>query len=118
MDGEIMKFDKIITNVGGGYIDDDNNTDHGKFVAPQNGTYQFNAIIYNQDLWMGANLEKNGHIIVVANNGGDGAGSLNLILDLEVGDEVYLTRPHWVDDNSEYDPYITSFSGFLILPKA
>ena len=46
VDREIIKFDKVITNTGGGYIDDVNNTDYGKFIAPQNGTYQFNANFY------------------------------------------------------------------------
>ena len=41
VDKEIIKFDKIITNVGGGYIDNVNNADYGRFIAPRNGTYQF-----------------------------------------------------------------------------
>ena len=117
-DREILKFDQIITNVGGGYIDDNNNTDYGKFIAPQNGTYQFNANLYNDGEWIGADLVKNGQYMGVANNGEEGTGSLSVILDLEEGDEVYLTRPCWVPNNSEYDQHVTSFSGFLIRPKA
>ena len=32
---QIIKFDRVITNVGGGYIDDVNNTNYGKFIAPE-----------------------------------------------------------------------------------
>ena len=60
---------------------------------------------------------KNGRYMGVANNGGDGTGSLSVILDLEEGDEVYLIRPHWVPNQAEYDPYVTTFSGIFIPRK-
>ena len=111
----IIKFDKIITNVGGGYIDDVDNTDCGKFIAPGNGTYQFNANLFNGNKAIGADLRVNGRNgIIAASNAGSGTASLNAILDLKQGDKVYLEKPLWVANDTLYDRYFTSFSGFLI----
>ena len=113
---EIIKFDKIINNIGRGYMDDANSTDYGKFVAPGNGTYQFNAIIYSQTIWIAADLMKNEEHIIIANNGGGGPGSLSVVLDLKEGEKVYLKKTHWVLNGAVYDKYITSFSGVLVHP--
>ena len=114
MEQEIIKLDKIITKVGGGYIDDDNSADYGKFVASLNGTYQFNANFFNHNKNIGADLIKNGVFITGANNGGSVPASLSAILDLQQGDEVYLVRPGWVPSNAEYGRYFASFSGTLL----
>ena len=45
--GELVKFDKVISNVGAGYIDDSGHTDYGKFIVPISGTYQFLVTITN-----------------------------------------------------------------------
>ena len=112
---EITKFNKIITNVGGGYIDDDNNAEYGKFIAPCNGTYQFSATFSNGDTYIGADLcMNNGGLIIAANNGGVGAASLSAILDLQESDQVYLRKPLWVDNEAAYNHYFTSFSGILV----
>ena len=110
-----IKFDKIITNVGGGYIDDDNNADYGKFIAPRNGTYQFNANFYNGNKLIGGDLIGNGILIIGGNNGGGGPASLSAILDLKEGDKVYVQRFGGAADDTLYDLYHTSFSGFLIV---
>ena len=115
LEQEIIKFDKVITNIGGGYIDDDNHADYGKFITPQNGTYQFNANLYNKDKVIGADLRVNsGRAVIATRNAGSGTTSFSAILDLKENEEVYLTRPEWVSDYTEYDKYFTSFSGFLI----
>ena len=111
---EIIKFDQPVINVGGGYIDDNNSTDYGKFIAPQNGTYQFNAHVYNINTTIGADLRKNGALITAAKNGGVGSATLSAILDLVEGDEVYLVRPEWVGDEARFNLFFTSFSGVLI----
>ena len=118
MEDETIKFNKIINSVGGGYIDDSNNADYGKFIAPQSGTYQFNANFYHENKNMGGDLMKRGQLVIVTNNGGDGSCSLSVILDLEEGDQVYLRKPGWVSHHDEYDDLTTSFSGFLIHPEA
>ena len=111
---EIIKFDKIINNVGGGYIDDVNNADYGKFISPGNGTYQFNANLYGYGKLIGADLFKNGMFIIAMRNGGDGGASLSTIVDLTEGDEVYLQRAPYTDGSAGYDLYFNSFTGFLI----
>ena len=111
---ETIKFDKVITNVGGGYIDDVTNADYGKFIVPGNGTYQFNAILYSGGQPAGAHLMKNSAIISSAWNGNDGSAVLSTILDLTEGDEVYLQRAIWTTVNNIYHSYLNSFSGFLI----
>ena len=63
---------------------------------------------------MGAYLIKNQKLIIIANNGGGGPGSLNVVLDLKQGDQVYLQNAIWVVNVAAYDKYITSFSGVLI----
>ena len=114
LQGEVIKFDQTVTNVGGSYIDDSSNADYGKFIAPQNGTYQFSATFYNAAKFIGADLMKNGVFITGASNGGVGAAGMSAILDLVEGDEVYLVRIAWVDDDAAYNRYFVSFSGVLI----
>ena len=113
MEGEIIKFDRVITNVGGGYIDDDSNADCGKFIAPQNGTYQFNVNVYNDNERIGADLLWNSELVLGTKNG-NGAGSQSAILDLKENDQVYLQRPQWVSDTTTYIKHFINFSGFLM----
>ena len=111
---EVIKFNKIITNVAGGYIDDNNSTDYGKFIAPQNGTYQFSANFFNANELIGADLAKNGAWVIGGRNMNGDPGSLNAIFDLEEGHEVYLVVPGWAPDARLYSRYFTSFSGVLV----
>ena len=91
---DIIKFDRILTNVGGGYIGDVNNADYGKFIALKNGTYQFNAVIYSKDDLVAVDLLRNEELITVAHNGGPdgGSASLAVVLDLKEGDQVYFAE--------------------------
>ena len=114
MASQIIMSDRIITNIGGRYIDDVNSTDYGKFIAPQNGTYQFNANLYNRDNLIGTDLVKNGMLIIGAHNGGGGPTSVSAILDLTEGDQVYLLKRPWAAVGTLHNRYFTSFSGVLI----
>ena len=112
---EIIKFDRVINNVGGGYIDDVNNADYGKFIAPVNGTYQFNANLFSNGKAIGADFIRNGAGGVIAmNNGGAGNAGFSVILDLTAGDEVWLQITTWADASASYNRYYNSFSGVLI----
>ena len=114
---QTIAFGRIIANIGGGYIDDVNNADYGKFISPKNGTYQFSASFYDENTMIGADLIKNDEIIIGAANGGGGPASLSAILDLKEGDEVYLLKPHWMPNEGLYNKYFTSFSGSLSRPS-
>ncbi|XP_030286445.1 complement C1q-like protein 4 [Sparus aurata] len=109
-----LKFDTIITNVGGGY---DNTS--GEFTAPLTGVYYFTfSYEAKEDNKSGLSLMKNSSVIVkgadnnkkgeyLTDNGGNSA-----ILQLQSGDKVSVQLPAnhcvWTADNT------TSFSGFLI----
>ena len=112
---EIIAFDHLISNTGGGYIDNSTNANYGKFIASRNGTYKMNARVYNQGDEIGADMLRNGEFIFTTSKGGSGTGSLAAILDLTEGDEVYFVRPTWVEDDTVYHYNVCSFSGFLIL---
>ena len=68
----------------------------------------------NDDQAVGAGLYRNDEWILAAKNGEDGAASLSAILDLKERDEVYLRRPAWVSDSTNYDKFYTNFSGFVM----
>ena len=84
---------------------------------PQNGTYQFSANFFGGDDLAAADLSKNDALVIGASNGGNGSASLSVILDLKEGDQVYLMRPFWVEDNALYHQLFTMFSGILLLPE-
>ena len=110
-----LYFDKIITNVGGGYIDDDSSVDYGKFITPENGTYLFTPSVHSQNSLVGADLYKNSVFITSALNYlGGGSGSLTAILDLQEGDEVYLRRPSTTASGRLYYWAATSFTEVLL----
>ena len=113
VDKEIIKFDKIITNVGGGYIDDVNNADYGKFIAPRNGTYQFNVNLFSNNKLIRADLLKNDMVVIGASNGGSGPTSVSAMLDLNEGDQVYLQKLDWMPNEAVHNKLFTSFSGSL-----
>ena len=114
LSSENIKFDRIIINVGGGFIDDNSNAGYGKFITPRNGTYQFSASICSETKIIAADLEKNGGFILATRNGDSGTASLSAILDLEKGDEVYLKIPYWIPRGTSLRVYFTGFSGVLV----
>ena len=110
----VMVFTRMFSNVGHGYVDDITRPYYGTFIAPQNGTYQFNVVVCHASNWLGADLMKNGARIIGANNGGSGTGSLSAILDLTSGDQVFLKTPNWLSTAAIFDYSCTSFSGHLV----
>ena len=112
---DVIKFDSIITNVGGGYIDDDNNVDYGKFIVPVNGTYMFSLSVFHEANKIGMDLMKNNdEFIIAAKTGYDISASVTAILDLQEGDRVWVRKPGYVSTKTKYGVWVSSFSGFLI----
>ena len=74
LDGEIIKFDRIITTIGEGYVQS-----NGKFIATVSGTYQFSGTFYDRNHKIGVELMKNVERIIFANNRGSGTASFSAI---------------------------------------
>ena len=109
-----LTFDVTISNIGGHF-----DSDTGHYRCAINGTYFFTfSIGHNRDTLVV--LLKNGKKVVGVH--GDAGNKLrqsytnSAILDLEVGDEVWLQvkQRHAVSGTNDR---FTSFTGFLLYPK-
>ena len=110
-----IKFDKVKQNVGGGYIDNTNSTDYGKFIAPMNGTYQFIVTIMNENQDVYGNLMING---VLESESYAGVVTLQMgmataVIYLKTGDQVWIKNSQ-SDSGGMYRAGYTSFSGHMI----
>ena len=113
--GDIMTFDDVIINLGGGYVANATDVNYGKFIAPVTGIYQITATLENLEATqkVGAFLLVNWDYLVrdradVAN---DHSGVITLILRLGAGDKVWLMAR---DTNHYFKAERTTFSGNLL----
>ncbi|XP_028673795.2 complement C1q-like protein 2 [Erpetoichthys calabaricus] len=110
-----IAFTKIHVNLGNGY-----NPSTGIFTAYRKGIYFFTFTAFlNSNKQMFVSLMKNNDMLVGVWDSytpdGNDAGSNTAIVQLEVGDNVYVRlheEKQIYDDGAGY----TSFSGFLLLP--
>ena len=110
-----IKFDKVKQNVGGGYIDDTNSANYGKFIAPVNGTYQFIVNVMNRKLYVYGLLMVNG---VLESRSFAGMEELQMgmataVVHLNAGDQVWIENSPYGSKNM-YNAGFTSFSGHMI----
>ena len=67
--GDVIPFDDVISNVGNAYVT--SGSDRGKFIAPYNGTYQFNVILMtfpgNGELFLKSRMKPGGFQLRVEN---------------------------------------------------
>lgn len=88
----VVKFDAIITNVGSGY-----DSSSGLFTVPRKGTYLFavNFVSGVSTHWLELNLLKNNNLIVKSHADATpwSSGSLQVILELEEGDQISIKHP-------------------------
>lgn len=107
---DVLKFSNVVTNVGNGY-----NVRTGIFKAPKKGVYEFSAnfISYGAN-WLELQLMKNEHIIAKGHcaNTADVAGTLQVILQLQKGDTIYLRHPR--DSGSIHGHDFSMFSGHML----
>ncbi|KAF7689002.1 complement C1q-like protein 2 [Silurus meridionalis] len=110
-------YSKVVSNIGGAY-----NPYTGVFTAPVKGVYyiRFTAAAYSSNNYnMGVHLYKNTeHLMHLGEYDKDGTArhvSSALVLNLEVGDVMYLRL---LTNYALYDDAMlrNTFSGFLIFP--
>ncbi|OWF56068.1 C1q-related factor-like isoform X2 [Mizuhopecten yessoensis] len=105
-----LVYDKLVTNVGGGY---DKTT--GRFTAPVNGTYQFTVVVAAQGQKKGAvNLMREGRMVVTvwAESFPWATSSNTVILSLNRGQQVWQSARK---DASYFHGYMySSFSGYML----
>ncbi|XP_052081075.1 complement C1q subcomponent subunit B-like [Mytilus californianus] len=113
--GEIVKFDKVWTNVNNDY-----NPSTGVYTAPKPGVYQFSCSVmtqYNKAvrvlLWK--NDMKTVAVYPGPNNVGHNTGTINMVLELKKGDKEYIKQgaaEKYIYSESAYN--YSMFSGYLI----
>uniref|UniRef100_A0A8C6SNX8 C1q domain-containing protein n=1 Tax=Neogobius melanostomus TaxID=47308 RepID=A0A8C6SNX8_9GOBI len=111
--GTVIKYKKVLTNVGGGY-----SADTGKFTAPLNGTYVFTFVVHTTNNTF-TSLMKNseplvyGHERSVTEKWDSTTGVA--VVTLEVGDTVWVKlQPRY--RFSAFRGLFNTFSGFLLFP--
>ncbi|XP_063438701.1 collagen alpha-1(VIII) chain-like [Mytilus trossulus] len=106
----VIKFDRVVTNVGKGY-----DPKSGIFTVGKSGLYEFAAnFVSNGDNWLELNLMKNNAFIVRAHSAKDQgtAGSLQVIMEVMKGDRIYLRNPR--SYSGIYGDSYTMFSGHFM----
>ena len=112
--GEPVKFNAVVTNLGGGYVDNSSHIDYGKFVAPVSGTYQFSVTITKSN----EATNSKARINLVVNNsfkvniGAADTGTCHLVIKLGEGDKVWVQSATY--NTNYFQLQYTSFSGNLI----
>lgn len=108
---DIIKFDKVFTNIGKGY-----NPSTGIFTAPVAGVYQFSSVVMSDkgqhlvaSLFHNATRVSSVHIKTHNNQ----TGALGMVLNLKKGDEIAVKPARSYTIYSDSMNYC-SFSGFVI----
>ncbi|XP_062374917.1 complement C1q tumor necrosis factor-related protein 4-like [Sardina pilchardus] len=113
-----LEHGKVLTNVGRAY---DSNT--GVFTAPVKGVYFFTFTTYSwvREADIGVKLMKNNEEVLLVwewQDKGDNEdyASNSVLLELEVGDKVYMRLPKGYQVAASKNSNIHTFSGFLLYP--
>ncbi|CAG2188718.1 unnamed protein product [Mytilus edulis] len=111
--GEIVKFNKVITNVNNDY-----DPSKGIYMAPKQGVFLFSCTVMTpSDKALHVGVWKNDTKTVTFYPGQTGynMGTQNTILELKKGDKVYIKQ--WGSGKEIYSESVNSysvFSGYLI----
>uniref|UniRef100_A0A8C6SWM8 C1q domain-containing protein n=1 Tax=Neogobius melanostomus TaxID=47308 RepID=A0A8C6SWM8_9GOBI len=111
--GTVIKYKKVLTNVGGGY-----SADTGEFTAPLKGTYVFSFVVHTTNNTF-TSLMKNSEALVYGHDKSvtekwDSTTGV-AVVTLEVGDRVWVKlQPRF--RFSAFRGFFNTFSGFLLFP--
>jgi hypothetical protein len=112
---QTLVFNSVKLNIGSGY-----HASGGIFIAPVSGIYIFSTSVTFNDNGDESHMiiEKNGVEIAGAygnaRNGPHEQGSVTVVMELKVGDEVYVSNQRH-NDVIAYGDNLSSFMGCLIL---
>ncbi|CAC5379990.1 COL10A [Mytilus coruscus] len=109
--GNIVRFDKVWTNIGNNY-----DPRSGVYTTPKDGAYHFSCTVMSQGRnGIRVNLWKNDVKTVAIYSNGAFGGTLNMGLDLKKGDRVCIKQSYlenYIYAEPEY--HFSMFSGFQI----
>ena len=111
---EVVKFDKVWTNIGNGY-----DSSSGVFTAPRGGVYQFSCSAMTlSGKTLRLHLMKNDQrtVSLYPGTSGHNMGTLNMVLELKKGDRVYIKHLGSGSNSlySEAGYNYSMFSGYFI----
>lgn len=108
---EIIKFNKVLTNIRNGY-----NPSTGIFTVPISGVYQFSSVIMSQSgkkiiatLYLNDTRVSSVYIKSIAYQ----TGALSMVLDVKKGDQITMKSYSSYSIHSDIMNYST-FSGHMI----
>ncbi|XP_076141199.1 complement C1q-like protein 2 [Alosa pseudoharengus] len=114
-----LKHGNVLTNVGGAY------SNKGVFIAPVRGVYFFTFTTYSwvAEKDIGVRLMKNNEEVLLVwetQDKGDNEdyASNSVLLELEVGDKVYMRLPKGYQVAASVKSNIHTFSGFLLYSRS
>ncbi|CAC5378293.1 C1QL [Mytilus coruscus] len=109
---EILKFNQVKTNIGGGY-----DVVTGVFIAPKSGTYHFTSVVYTNGKGDAVvQLNKNKDLLVKGYSVGTThaeSHTMNAIVALQRDDHIYVQH-RGVSSDAVLGESHSSYSGFLI----
>ncbi|XP_060559857.1 cerebellin-3-like [Ruditapes philippinarum] len=105
--GQVIVFDQEKVNIGSGY-----HRSTGLFIAPLPGVYMFSASVMTKGE-IQLNIVKNGVPTAGMFASDRQQGSVTMVTELQVGDEI-LVRVQSPNDAYIWGDRLTSFCGFLI----
>ncbi|CAG2220989.1 C1QL [Mytilus edulis] len=106
--GQILKFDKVHFNNGGGY---DPTT--GYFTPKRTGVYLMSCTVRATDHHLHVSLWRNSHQIMYAYGNSWNTGSFSIAVDVKMGDKLYIKHVHRNNEVVQGGP-TSFFSGVFI----
>lgn len=112
-DGQIVKFNKVWTNINNDY-----HPSTGVYTAPKTGVYQFSCTVmtsYGKTLRVFLCKNDTETVAIYPGETGHNMGTLNMILELKKDDRIYIKQGRGdIHIFSQSTSNFSMFSGYLI----